>query len=45
MDSDYTGINLPTEFLDSNEVKQTGSSESKTAEQIPCLTFRKLLQI
>ena len=33
--STYAGINLPEEFLDSKEVKQTGSNEGKTAEQIP----------
>ena len=41
MDSNYTGINLPAEFLDSNEVKQTGSTESKTVEQIPLFNFPK----
>ena len=41
MNNSYTGINLPKEFLDSNEVKQTGSTESKTAEQIPLFNFPK----
>ena len=41
MNNSYAGINLPKEFLDSNGVKQTGSTESKTAEQIPLFNFPK----
>ena len=41
MNNSFTGINLPEEFLDSNEVKQTGTTESKTAEQIPLFNFPK----
>ena len=41
MNNSYTVINLPEEFLDSNEVKQTGTTESKTAEQIPLFNFPK----
>jgi len=39
MDSNYTGINLPAEFLGSHEVKQTGSSENKAAEQLSLFKF------
>ena len=42
MNNSYTGINLPEEFLDSNEVKQTGTTESRTAEQIPLFNFPKI---